>query len=827
MGTLWEDLRLAFRTIRKSPGFAVVALLTLALGIGANTAIFHLIDSTLLRSLPVREPERLVSVSAQGGNGGMGISWGGPDLLTYPMWEQIRDHQESLSSAFAWERWDFRVGQGTKSRPVSGMWVSGDAFATLGTIPAKGRLVNREDDTRGCGTPAVVLSHAYWQSEYGGSDTAIGSKLIVDGRAFEIVGVLPPEFTGLEVGRTISIVMPFCSAAMPGAEKSKLTQRDLYWLRVMGRLKPGVTVEQASGEMAAKSAGYMEATVPDGYSARALDGYRKIRLGAFPAGSGVSDLREMYAGALWLLLGITGLVLLIACANIASLLLARASAREREMAVRLALGASTWRLVRQLLAESLLIGAAGAAAGVWVARVCSAGLLTLIRVGDESQYLDLRLDWRVLAFVTGMTLLTTALFGLSPAIRAGRVAPGDALKSGTRGSTAGRGRYGFQRALVVGQISFSLVLLVGALLFVRSFRNLIEVDPGFRTDGLVVMTFDLSKEQVPKDRLESAQKEMLEQVRSIPQVESAALTTHSPFNGSWTSAIHVDAVEGTSKFTWASPGYLRTLGIGLVAGRDVQDTDTERSAKVVVVSESFVKKFLPGQNPLGRTVRSEAEPGYPEAVYEIVGVVRDTKYQNLREATPPAEAYAPASQFPDRGPFGMIVARSSAPAGGVIAAARERIGAAHPEAELDFLIVQKMVEAMVSRERVLAMLSGAFGVIAVLLAMIGLYGVISYVVTLRRSEMGIRMALGATRGNILAIVLRQIAVLVATGIALGTLLTMGVARGAAALLYGVKPGDTMTLLAGSALLAGVALLAGYIPARRASRVDPQIALRYE
>jgi predicted permease len=824
--TVLQDLRFGMRMLRKSPGFTAAAVLTLALGIGANTSIFHLIDAVRLRSLPVSNPQDLVSVQVKGGSH-FGVTAGDETFLTYPLWEQIRDHQKSLSGVFAWESWDFSVGQGSQSKSITGLWVSGDMFSTLGIVPAKGRLLSPEDDRSGCGTPGVVLSYGFWQSEFGGQDSAIGKRLLVEDRSVEIIGVTPPEFTGLEVGESFDLAVPFCSVTGFHPSDNNLVRRDYFWLRVLGRLRPGVTVAQASAELETLSTGLIEATIPTGYSDQALKTYRNYTLAAYSAGNGSSHLREAYGTSLWLLLGITGLVLLIACANIANLMLARASVREREMAVRLALGASYWRLARQMLAESLLLSGAGAILGVAFAGIFSRSLVQLLSTEGNRLQLDLSLDWRVLVFVAAVAILTSVVFGLAPAFRSSRLEPGDALKSAGRGKTGGRASHSFQRLLVVSQIAVSLVLLVGALLFVHSFWNLSKVDPGFRQDGILTASLDLGKLHLSPERFESIRRELLAQIRSIPLVESAATSTHTPFAGSWTSAVNVESIEGSSKFTWVSPGYLQTLQIPLIAGRDFSDLDTSTSPRVAIVSQAFARRFFSGRNPIGKIIRTLPEPGYPAASYEIVGVVKDTKYSSLREESPPSESYAPASQFPAGGPWTAVLIRSSSPLGAVTATAREKISAVSPEISMDFQVLKSFINDGLVRERMMALLSGSFGLLAVLLAMIGLYGVISYIVALRRAEIGVRMALGASRQNIVVIVLRQTMVLLAVGIAMGTILALVAVRGAGSLLFGIQPADPLTLIGASLLLAGVALAASFVPARRATRVDPMIALRYE
>ena len=554
------------------------------------------------------------------------------------MWEQIRDHQEALAGVLAWGGDNYRLGRGTEARDVRGLLVSGRFFTVLGVPPLRGRLLGPEDDRRGCGPSGVVISYGLWQREFGGRDSAIGSKLVVLDQPFEVIGVTPPEFFGLEVGRSFDVAMPICTQAL---WSNTLERRDVWWLTVMGRLKPGETVGRASAQMNAISAGLFAATEPSGYAAASVKRYLNFRLEALRAGTGVSRLREEYDRSLWLLLGITGLVLLIACANLANLMLARASAREREIAVRLALGASPGRLVRQLLAESLLLAAAGAALGVFLASELSAAMVWALATGGDALHLDLRVDWRVLGFTAAVAAATCAVFGLAPALRSSRAEPGAAMKTGGRGLTAGRERFSFQRLLVVSQIAVSLVLLVGALLFVRSLRNLVTFDPGFREKDILIAYVSFYRLHVPEARRELFQRDLLERVRAIPLVESAATTTNVPLSGSsWTLGVRRTTARGeqtgSSKFTWVSPGYLRTMDVALLAGRDFDGRDTATARRVAVVNQTFVRRFLGGANPIGAVLRTVAEPNYPEAEYEIVGVVQDTKYAGLREPRRPS-----------------------------------------------------------------------------------------------------------------------------------------------------------------------------------------------
>jgi predicted permease len=828
-----QDLGFALRTLRKSWGFALTAILTLALGIGANTAIFQLVDAVRLRSLPVPHPERLAGVQVKNGNSGFGVTVSDNDAaLTYPLWEQIRLHQQVFANLFAWaDSGSASLGEGAQMRRARGLWFSGDAFNTLGIYPLRGRFFSVQDDRTGCGAPGAVISYGLWQSEFAGQDSAIGSTIIVDGRPTEVIGVTPRTFFGLEVGKSFDFALPFCSLETYFPDSGKSKRADYFWIHVMGRLRSGVTLQRASSELAAISPGVIDATLPSGYGANALKIYRNYRLTVFPAGNGVSWLRQTYDTSLGLLLTITALVLLIACANLANLMLVRASTREREMAVRLALGASRWRLIRQLLSEGLLLAAGGAVLGMVLAKIFSTSLVRFLSTEGDAIHLDLSIDWRVLLFTGLIAILTCLIFGLVPAFRSSRADPGSVLKSGSRGSTAGPERFSFQRLLVVSQLAVSVVLLVGALLFVRSFWNLVTVDPGFRERGILIAMLDFRRLGFSQERDAEFIHELLAATRTLPQVESAATSTHVPLNGSswyfsWNLGVHINGQEGGSKFTWVSPEYFRTMDIPLLAGREFSDGDTRTSPRVAVVNESFVRKYLGSQNPMGNVIRTTAEPGYPAAEYEIVGVVRDTKYNELREPAPPI-SFAPAEQYPNVGAWAVLFIRFSSAPTAVINAVRDKLSAVNPAITFDFHILHTDIQNSLVRERMMALLSGFFGALAALLAMIGLYGVMSYIVAMRKNEIGIRMALGASGANVTGIIVRQTVTLLCVGVGAGLVLSMAAARGANSLLFGLEANDPLTLLGAAGFLAAVALAASYIPAYRASRVDPMSALRYE
>jgi predicted permease len=817
--SIWQDLRFGARLLRLSPGFAFVAIVSLALGIGANTAIFQLLNAVRLRSLPVQNPQELAEVRIVGGNHGMGINPGPYAQLTQPVWQLIREQQQGFSAVFAWKTDDLRVGQGNELRRANGIRASGEFFLVLGIQPWRGRIILPEDEAGSCPSSRAVVSYSYWQREMGGRELGADTKLFVNGELHEVIGVTPPAFFGLAVGETFDIARPFC--------QPKELQLNVFDVSVMGRLRPGWTVERATAQLDAISSGIFAATALTGYSAPTIERYKSFRLAAHPASGGVSQLRKTYDSSLWLLLGITGLVLLIACANLANLMLARASLREREIAVRLALGASRSRLLRQLLAESGLLAATGAILGIGLAQFFSRVLVWSLSTESSAVNLPVTTDWRVLLFAVVAAVLTCAVFGVVPAMRATNAQPVTAMKQAGRGIKGGRERFSMQRLLVATQIAVSLVLLFGALLFVRSFRNLMTFDPGMREDGITIAFFGFHESHVAAERHEEFQRILLDEVRSVPGVLGAATTTNVPLMGSsWGHGIRIGSTEGASKFTWVSSGYFQTMGISLFMGRDFNQNDTRTSQHVAVVNQTFVRQFAGGANPIGQTLRTSPEPDYPSTVYEIVGVIKDTQYNDLRGETP-AMAFAPASQFPRPGPWAVMMIHSNVAPAAATAGIKHRIAEKHPEIVVEFMNFQTRIRDGLVRERLMAMLSGFFGALAGLLAMVGLYGVISYIVTRRRNEIGIRMALGAYRGQVVAMVMREAGRLLFVGILAGTALSLVVGRGASSLLFGLKSYDPLALAGAGALLAVIAALASFLPARRASKLNPMLALRYE
>jgi predicted permease len=816
--SFFADVRYALRTLRKSPAFTITAIVTLALGIGANTAIFMLLDAIRLRTLPVQNPQELAEVRITDvGHQGMGISQQYGEL-TRPLWQQIRDQQRAFSGVFAWNVKQRYVGRGSEMRRFKGLWVTGDFFQVLGVRPFRGRLLMPEDEGA-CPVTRAVVSYSYWQSELGRRDLSPTIKFIVDNELVEIIGVAPPGFFGMVVGDRFDIALPFCQ---PNEELS----RHIFDVSVMGRLKPGWTMQRASAEMDALSPGIFEATVLLDRDARTTETYKKFKLAVYPASTGVSALRD-YDRSLMLLLGIAGLVLLIACANLANLMLARASARQREMAVRLALGASRGRLLRQLLTESLLLAATGAAVGIVLAQSLSRVLVWSFSTEGTEVNLQTVTDWRVLLFAAGVAALTCVVFGMVPALRASRAEPISAMKAGGRGTSGSHERFSMQRLLVMTQISVSLVLLVGSLLFVRSFRNLMTFDPGMRQDGITVAFLGFWQSDLPRDRWSSFQKELLDEIRSVPGVLSAATTTNVPLSqGSWTHGVRVGSQEGNSKFTWVSPNYFETMGIPIIRGRAFTLNDTASSPRVAVVNETFLRHYLSGVEPIGQTMRTGQEPSYPSTVYEIVGVIPDTKYDDLRKEIPPM-TFAPASQFPNQGPWSNVMISSNLAPAAIAATVKRHIAGKHPDVITEFANFQRQIRDGLVAERLMAMLSGFFGLLAVLLAVVGLYGVISYIVAMRRNEIGIRMALGASRGDVIGVIVRQTLVMLALGVGTGVVLSLAAARAASSLLFDLQPNDPLTLTVATVVLVAIALVASFVPARRASRVDPMVSLRYE
>jgi putative ABC transport system permease protein len=827
---LWKDVRYSVRALRLNASFSIIAIVSLALGIGANTAIFQLLDAVRLRMLPVQKPDELAQIRIANMRSRTG-HMEDHDELSNPLWEQVRDHQQAFTGVFAWGTANFNLATGGEARPAHGLWVSGDFFRVLGVQPAMGRLLTVNDDQHGCGLPAAVISYAFWQREYGASESAIGSTLKIRNRAVEVVGVTPASFFGVDVGRNFDVALPLCAEPIIKGENSIFARRDGWWLSAIGRLKPGWSLEKGNSQLESISPGIFEATLPPTYTPEQAKKYRAARLGTLPGGSGLSELRESYENPLWLLLTLAGTVLLIACANLANLTLARASARERETAVRLALGASRFRLIQQVLMESLLLAVTGAIAGALLAQGLTRALVSFLSTQFNQTFLDLTFDWRVLAFTTGLAVLTCLFFGLAPALRASHTAPAGTMKAGGRGVSADRQHFGLRRILVVTQVALSLMLVVGAVLFVRTLQNLLSLDPGFQVGGVLATYYDISPLRLPLEQRTPFKKDLLERVRAIPGVESAAEASITPATGNWwndtvLSSASGQPVRGTAFFNNVSPGFFKTMRTELLHGRDVGDSDSISSPAVAVVNETFVRKFLAGTDPVGKQFRLDLGPTKPQPAYQIIGVVRDTKYQTLRQPILPV-AYLAAAQAQDPDPQPVLLVRSNISMDAMRSSLDRVIRGVNPSITFQFAVLQTQVRDTLLRERLMASLSGFFGFLAALLATIGLYGVISYMVIRRRSEIGIRMALGADRKRVLGLIMREAVMLLGIGLGLGTVLALAGARAAGSLLFGLQARDPGTFVLSISLLAIVSLAASTLPAYRAARLDPLDALRNE
>jgi putative ABC transport system permease protein len=828
-----QDLRYGVRQLRQSPGFTLVAVASLALGIGANTAIFELVDAIRLKMLPVDKPQELVQIDFEKNSSKSGWFSTRSANLTYAQWEQIRSQQQAFSGVVAWSAARFNLTTGGEARYAEGLYVSGEFFSNLGVHPLMGRTFTAEDDSETCSSPGAVISHAFWQREFGGDPGVLGRPVSLDGYVVPVIGVTPASFFGVEVGSRYDVAIPLCADRLIAEDKKgRIPVQHAWWLSMIGRLKPGWTAERATAHLHALSPGIMRATLPPRYKAEQAKKYLANKLGATEGGTGVSGLREEYERPLWLLMATTGLVLLIACANLANLLLARASVREREIAVRLAIGASRWRLVRQLLVESLLLAVTGTALGAVVAQALSRGLLAFITTAGNPLFVGMALDWRVLGFATSLAILTCLLFGLAPALRATHLSPASVMRAGGRSMTSSRERFSLRRTLVATQVALSLVLLVGALLFVRSLRNLLTTEAGFRAEGILTVNVDFARAQYPKERRMGVYRELHDQLAAIPGVVSAAQVWFTPVSGSgWNNDVGPDnttaAASGKLSFCdRVGQGYFRTMGTSLVAGREFDDRDTLSAPKVAIVNEMFARKFMGGGNPVGRTFHLEAEAGKPEPLFQIVGLVRNTKYYELREDFLPI-AFFPITQDDDPGPGATFVLRVAGSPGGLTNAVKTTLANFSPAIGVQFQSFSAQVEESLLRERLMATLSGGFGLLAGLLATLGLYGVIAYMVARRRNEIGVRIALGADRSQVIRLVLREALLLLAFGLTAGIVIALWAGRAAATLLFGLQPYDPLSMLVAVALLAAIALAASYGPARRAAALEPMVALRDE
>jgi predicted permease len=825
-----QDVQFAIRTLSKSPAFSLTAIATLTLGIGANTAIFSLIDSVMLKTLPVSHPEQLMQVTMASRN-----IWGvNEPFVSNPIWEQFRGRQEIFSGLFAYALARFNLSARGEARYVQGNYVSSRFFDTLGLLPVLGRTFTPADDQRGCAATAV-LSYGFWQSEYGGRSDIIGKTILLDNHPFEIVGAIGPGFSGVDVGRKSDIYAALCAEPIIGGESQKglLDSSAEGWLRVIGRPKPGLSINQVSAQLKALAGPIMRATLPPNIRPDQEEIYLKGTFGLQKAANGLSSIRSKYRQTFIVLMVIVGVVLLIACGNVANLLLVRGASRQREIAIRMALGSVRGRLMRQLLTESMLLALTGALLGIVFARWGAQLLVSFLssNVYRESKvFLDVTIDCRVLTFAVGVAIATGLLFGLAPAWRATRVDPRSAMKANSRRLTHG-GRLHPGKVLVVFQVALSLVLVAGAGLLLATFVRLATLDPGFERDHVLLMNVGLSERTISPEQRSAIFTDLLHRLRAIRGVRSASSSETTPLEGA-VSAFYLQIDDNSPArkrqlvcLNEVSNNYFETLGTPILAGRDFDAHDILNSSKVVIVNESFAQSYFHGQNPIGRRYRAEHGDKIGDPV-EIVGLVHNTKYLDLREDFRPT-AYVAASQNTRARNTVTFELRAAASATALIRQAKSAVDTVYPDASLRFKTLAAQVDQSLSRERLLATLSGFFGALALLLATIGLYGVTSYSVARRRNEIGIRMALGAGQSRVLRMVLSELVILISIGLAAGFAASLGVTRFIASLLYGVKANDPTTLSLAAALLALVAATAGFVPARRASRLDPMDSLREE
>ena len=830
MDTIGQDLRYGFRLLRRNPTFAIVAILTLALGTGANAAIFQLVNSVRLRVLPVDRPQDLVSIGIDTGDKGRtGRFMSRRPFFSEPLLQAIRAGQQGFSHVFGWGITTWNLATDGEYRPAQGLYVTGSFFEGLGARAQIGRLLTDADDKAGCGAPGAVLSYGFWQSRYAGKPSVIGTNLMLDGRPFEVIGVTGPGFFGPEVGRTFDVAVPVCAEPLIRGAQSALGKPDFWFLDIMGRLAPGWTVERADAQLTTISPGIFTSTLPSRYNAETAKNYLAFKLTATSAATGVSGLRRNYSTQLWILLGATGLVLLITCANLANLMLARATAREREIAVRLAIGASRRRLIRQMLSESLLLAGLGAAGGILLAQWLSQTLVTFLSTDNNRLFVDLSPDWRVFAFIAGIALVACLLFGLSPALKATGTNPGKAMQAGGRSQTDSHERFALRRGLVVVQVALSMVLIVGALLFGRSLRNLVTVDPGFRQDGIIAVDVDIRRSGINEGARAQVYAQVMERVRAVPGIELAAEAFIVPMSGSgWNQNVLIGGVkkDGTVNINRVGGDYFRTMGTPLVAGRAFGAEDRLGAPDAAVINEALARKYFGTENPIGRTFQLDSSPGDESPHYQIVGLAKNTKYQELREDFTPI-AYFAAAQEKEWSPSFDLVARSSLPLASVTPNLTQAIREVAPNSTIAYDSISAYVRDSLVTERLMASLSGFFGMLAMLIATIGLYGVMSYMVSRRQVEIGIRMALGADPRTVVRMVLRESGLLLAVGVIAGIALAAVASRWAASLLFGLESWDPASFAVGGAALGVVSLFAAWIPARRASRLAPTLGLRQD
>jgi len=817
--SIGQDIRYALRMMRKSAGLTTVAILSLALGIGATTAIFFVLNALMLKPLPVLEPNRLVEVARSDI----------PNNHTSAIWNQIRSQQDILSSVFAYSETSFDLANGGEKHSVSGLYASGDYFHTLGVSAILGRTLAASDDKRGA-APVCVISYGLWQLQYGQSQSAIGSMLLLDGHPFEVVGVAPRRFFGVDVGDSFEVIVPLETERIIHSRRPALDDPHAWRWSVVGRLKPGVSVAQADARLRVLGPTIFKASLPPQADEKTWQSLLRLTLIVRPMPNGISYPRYRYGQAVLLMMVMVGVVLIITCTNLANLLLARATRRQREIATRLTLGASRWRLVRQLLTESVALSIFGAAFGLFVARWGSEALVSAASSSRDPLFLDLSWDLRVVAFSLTTTVACALLFGLAPALRATRLPLYSAMKIG---AAPGIGSHRFSGApLIVTQVGLSMVLLVSAGLLVRTLQALLAKDLGYEPRGVLVVGVGWEGTDDDPQRQAFLGEELLTQFRSVPGIVSAARSASTaPGTSQPIAIIHMPA--GPERRypifpIFVSPGSFRTRQTPLPVGRDFRPDDTQTSPAVVILSETAAHAFFPGVNPLGLTYRQfDPESNRREESVEVVGIAKDVQYRRPDDA-PLAIVYRPLAQCPATC---SLPGRYELRFAGPLPEIRERVKNSARNVDshlaLDFRLMTDEDNEVIKRERLTAMLSACFGLLTLVLAAIGIYGVTSHATSQRTYEIGVRMALGARPGDVFRMITGEAIRGVGAGVALGASAAFGAARAMRGVLFGVTPADPLTFISAACLMLSVAAVAAFLPAYRASKADPIIALRVE
>jgi predicted permease len=833
MSAMVQDFLYSQRTLRKSPVFLTVAVLSLALGIGANTAIFTLINQLVLQPLPVKNPEQLVMLAGRGKHYGGN---NGPDRISYPMYQEIRDKNLVFSGMFCTYPTTMSASFEGHTELIGAEFVSGNYFPVLGIGAGVGRVFSASDDLIQGGHPLAVLSYGYWRARFGADRGIVGKQIVVNGRALTIIGVSPAGFDGVEPGRAPQIRIPITMKDdLPHSDFSRLNNNRFRWTEVFGRLKPGLTIEMAQAGLQPLFHQILNREVTEKPFAKASpfvkQEFLKMWMEVMPGSKGRSNLRRTYSKPLFALMGIVGLVLLIACSNLANLLIARASARQREIAIRLALGAGRGRLVRQLLVDSLMLAMVGGSLGVGLAIMIDRALIDFLPAGHTPLSLSSTPDWPVLGFTSAISLLAGALFGLIPALQSTQPKLANTLKD-EAGAVIRGGSAGLRKGLVVAQVSLSLVLLIGAGLFLQSLRNLKTLNPGFDVKNLLAFDVDPTMSRYDPNWTADYYRRLLDRLNAIPGVESRTFAVVPVLeNNEWDNWVTIEGYSAKQDerpdphMQFCSPGFFKTLKIPVLLGRDFTDRDDAGAPKVGIVNEKFVKRYFGDSNPLGRHIGMGIDPGIKTDI-QIVGVVGDTKYENMRDEIP-YELYLPSVQkgFANGG---TVYVRAQGDPTGVFNTLRAAVTGVDASVPMyDVRTVGDEMEISLLTERLLATLSSVFGCLATLLAALGLYGVMAFMVVRRTREIGIRMALGARQASVVWMVLRETLTLAGIGVAVGLAGAYGLTRLIQTQLFGIEPTDQGTLIGASLGIAAVTTLAGFIPAKRATGIDPMVALRWE